>query len=491
MLPYKNLLVIDKNSDQAVFNQIAMQFIHLIQEGKLLPGTALPSTRTLALDLGLHRKTIVAAYENLVAGSWVDNLPRKGFIVSPNLPVVRPRSYHNGRIGAYETDPGFEYAQSGRFPYPSSLYQKDEIIIDDGFPDITLLPGHVLLKEYRNALDPIVLKQLSTGWDIEGSSDCRHALCSFLNQTRGIDIKAENLLTTRGAQMAIYIAASLIIQPGDKVIVADPSYIFANMVFEELGAELIRVPVDGDGMNTEVVEDILKKHRVRLIYIIPHHHHPTTVTMSVERRNHLLRLIKNYQLAVIEDDYDYDFQFQYEPYLPLASGDHEGNIIYIGSLTKVLGAPFRLGYMVAAEKFIHAAATKRMLINLRGDIFTEQVVSSLITGGELTRLIQKANKVYRQRCHFLADLLNTELSDVVELTRPNGGMALWLRFHPDLPLTKVLEKASVRGVKIMGSVYSRGNNATYNALRFGFASLNEAELTKAAGILKTSIQQLK
>ncbi|ACU60234.1 aminotransferase-like domain-containing protein [Chitinophaga pinensis] len=456
-----------------------------------MPGTALPSTRTLALDLGLHRKTIVAAYETLVSGNWVDNLPRKGFIVSPNLPVLRPQSYHNGRIGAYDADPGFEYEQSDSFPYPLSLPAKDGIIIDDGFPDITLLPSQVMLKEYRHALDHSVLKKISAGWDIEGSSDCRHALCDFLNQTRGIDIKTDNLLITRGAQMAIYIAAALIIKPGDKVIVCEPSYIFANMVFEQLGAELIRVPVDGEGMNTESVEEILKTQRVRLIYIIPHHHHPTTVTMSVARRHHLLRLIRHYQLAVIEDDYDYDFQFQYEPYLPLASGDHEGNIIYIGSLTKVLGAPFRLGYMVAPEKFIHAAATRRMLINLRGDIFTEQVVSNLIRGGELTRLIQKANKVYRQRCHFLADLLDTELGDVLKLTRPNGGMALWLRFNPDLQLTKILEKAAGRGLRIMGSIYAKGNNATYNALRFGFASLNEAGLSKAVNILKTSIHKPK
>jgi GntR family transcriptional regulator/MocR family aminotransferase len=94
--------------------------------------------------------------------------------------------------------------------------------------------------------------------------------------------------------------------------------------------------------------------------------------MSEERRRHL-KVIRDYKLAVIEDDYDYDFEFQYNPYLPLASGNHEGNIIYIGSLSKVLGTPFRLGYLVAPDKFVHAAAKKRMLIDLRGDVFTEQL----------------------------------------------------------------------------------------------------------------------
>jgi len=487
MLPYKNLLVIDKSSNVAVFKQIAMQFIRLIQEGKLLPGTELPSTRSLAFDLELHRKTVVAAYETLVSEDWVDNLPRKGFIVSPNLPVVRPRSYNNGRIPTYETDPGFSFDEYLNFSVPAHYSRNAEIIIDDGFPDITLIPARAMLNEYRRALDQPALKKLNSGWDLEGHAEFRNTLCNFLNQTRGIDIKVTNVLTTRGAQMAIYIAASLIIKPGDKVIVSEPSYTFANMVFESIGAELIRVSVDSQGMDTTMVEEALKKHKIKLLYVIPHHHHPTTVTMSMERRQHLLRLIKEYSLAVIEDDYDYDFQFQYDPYLPLASSDHEGNIIYVGSLTKVLGTPFRLGYLVAPEKFVNAAARKRMLIDLKGDVFTEKIVSELIKSGELTRLIQKANKLYRQRCHFLAEVLNSQLGDVVEFIRPNGGMALWLQFNTDFQLAKIIEKTSARGLKIMGSAYHQGNNSPFNGFRFGFASLNEDELTKAVDIFKTSI----
>ena len=168
----------------------------------------------------------------------------------------------------------------------------------------------------------------------------------------------------------------------------------------------------------------------------------------------------------------------------MASGDHGGNIIYIGSLTKVLGTPFRLGYMVATEKFTTAAAKKKMLIDLRGDVLNEQVVSGLIKSGELTRLIKRANKLYRKRCHFLEDVLNSQLGEAVEFSRPSGGMALWLRFSSDLQLKKILEKSSFKGLKVMGS------NAQYNAFRFGFASLNEDELVKAVDILKLSVKLL-
>src|SRR5690606_24913934 len=140
MLPYKNLLIIDKNSHVAVFKQIALQFIRLIQDGKRLPGTSLPSTRSLAFDMEVHRRPITAADDSLVYEDWVDSIPRKGFVVSPNLPVVRPRTYHKGRIAAYETNPGFEYEDFSDFSYAPLSPKKSDIIIDDGLPDITLLP---------------------------------------------------------------------------------------------------------------------------------------------------------------------------------------------------------------------------------------------------------------------------------------------------------------------------------------------------------------
>ena len=491
MLPYKNLLIIDKRSHVAVFRQIATQIIRLIQEGKLSPGTELPSTRSLAFDLELHRKTAIAAYELLVSEDWIVSLPRKGYIVSPQLPIIKPRSYDSGRLSAYQREPGFNYNKLEEVSYPAASPSKVDLVIDDGFPDIALLNASAMYAYYKRALDYPALKKMSLGWELESSPDFRKAMCVFLNQTRGLDIRTENLLTTRGAQMAIYVAASLIIKPGDKVMVSEPSYFFANMIFEGLGAELIRVDLDDNGMCTDMVEDLLLKHDIKMLYVIPHHHHPTTVTMSEERRIHLLKLIRDYKLAVIEDDYDYDFQFQYDPYLPLASGNHEGNIIYIGSLTKVLGTPFRLGYLVAAEKFVHAAAKKRMLIDLRGDVFTEQVVSGFIENGNLTRLIQKANKLYRERCHFLADLLTTQLGEEVTFTKPSGGMAIWVKLNANIQLAKVVEKSAAMGLKLIGTVYSQGSNAKYNAFRFGYASLQEDQLEKAVHILRASIDKLR
>lgn len=485
MLPYKNLLLIDRESPVAVFRQLAQQFIKLIQEGKLLPGTPLPSTRNLAFDLGLHRKTVVAAYNNLIAEDWLESLPRKGYIVSPRLPVVKPRSYQQQRELSFTTEPGFAYQSFADVRLgPAEARARGSLLIDDGFPDLSLLPRDAILKEYRRAIDYPVLQQLNSRWEPAGGPVFREAMAGILQQTRGLDIHVENLLTTRGAQMAIYLAAARIIQPGDKVLVGDPGYPFADRLFEQFGAELIRVPVDEQGMQIDRVAELLQQQTIKLLYVVPHHHHPTTATLSAARREQLLTLIADYPLAVIEDDYDYDFQFQYDPYLPLASGQHGGKIIYIGSVTKVLGTPFRLGYLVASAGFVQAASNHRALIDLRGDIVLERIVAGLIQQGELTRLIQKGNKLYKKRCQYAADALRQQLGDWVDFTEPSGGMALWLRFADDFLLQPALQKAAAKGLHIMGqSQWLAKGRTPINAFRFGFASLAEQELDRAVEIL--------
>lgn len=490
MLPYKNLIIIDKKNNLPIYRQISLQLISLIQEGKIPPGTALPSTRNLAFDLQLHRKTIVAAYETLVAENWIDNLPRKSYTVSPNLPMVRPRSYNSKRLSPFSKSGNFDFERHEPV-MPLALSLKNcHIEVNDGFPDISLLPVQAILKQFKKALESSA-GGMHSGVNLDGgSSKFKSSLCSFLNQTRGIDMGSENLFTTRGAQMAIYIAASLIIKPGDKVVVSEPSYFIAEALFRKLGAELIRVPMDANGMRTEELESILKKNVIKMLYIIPHHHHPTTVTMSLERRNHLMLLIEAYSFAVIEDDYDYDFQFKYDPYLPLASGNHHGNIIYIGSLTKVLGVPFRLGYMIGTVDFLQAAARMRTLIDLRGDFIMEETISGMIASGDLARHIQKTNKIYSQRCDFLSDQVRGELDGMVDFTKPTGGMALWLKFRPQYDLSRIINKVNLKGLSIKGSTYCIGKDAHFNAFRFGFASLNEQELEEAVSIIKKTAQSL-
>jgi len=484
MLPFKTLLKIDKSSTEAVFKQIASQLVLLIQKGILMPDMQLPSTRLLATDLGLHRKTIMAAYNDLITEDWIISRERKEYRVSTLLPIVKPRTYASKAKSSYKAKSSVLFDKLEHVPSLSKITTDFKVIINDGFPDVNIFPVERVANEYRRLLTHQTLKKASASWNIDGSQIFKEALALFLNDTRGLNIEPENLMVTRGAQMAIYIAASLIIKPGDKVLVTAPSYFLADAIFRQLGAQLITIPVDAEGADVDAIEDVLINNQIKLLYIIPHHHHPTTVTLSSARRAKLLELIKTHQLSVIEDDYDYDFQYQYSPYLPLASGAHDGNVIYIGSLTKVLGSNFRLGYMISTPDFLHSAIKLKTLIDLRGDVLMEEIIASLMQSGEFSRFIMKANKLYEHRCNYASNLLTSELNHLIEFKKPQGGMALWLKFNENYQLSKIINKAVALGLQLTGSTYFKGENLTYDAIRFGFASVNEQELEFAVDVLK-------
>ncbi len=484
MLPFKTLLKIDRSSTEAVFKQIASQLVLLIQKGILLPGVQLPSARMLAADLGLHRKTIMAAYNDLITEDWIISKERKAYRVSTLLPIIKPRTYADKAKSNYKAKSIVSFDKLEHVPSLKTTTSDFKVIVNDGFPDVNLFPVERVSAEYRRLLTHQHLKKTSSNLNIDGCSIFKEALSLFLNDTRGLNIEQENLMVTRGAQMAIYIAASMIIKPGDKVLVTTPSYFFADAIFRQLGAELITIPVDDDGADVDALEDVLLKNQIKLLYIIPHHHHPTTVTLSSPRRTKLLKIITTHQLTVIEDDYDYDFQFQYSPYLPLASGAHGGNVIYIGSLTKVLGPDFRLGYMISTPDFLSSAIKLKTLIDLRGDVLMEEIIASLMQSGEFSRFIMKANKLYRHRCNYAANLIANELDHLIDFNQPQGGMALWLKFNEKYQLANIINRSAAFGLQFSGRAYFKGNDLPYDAIRFGFAAVNEQEMDFAVDILR-------
>jgi GntR family transcriptional regulator/MocR family aminotransferase len=489
MLPFQTLLPIQKSASTPVYQQIANGLIVLIRDGIIKPGAVLPGSRQMALLLQVHRKTVIAAYDELFTQDWITTIPRKGVIVSEHLPEIKPRSFKAAApIPAYAGNTGFAFHPVSTVSVPIAQPGKHRLVINDGLPDIRLAPVELLLREYRRLFNSPASKHLNSLTQLAGSLPLRNELVQFLSTTRGLNITSDNILITRGAQMAIYLAARLILKPGAVVLVGASNYFLADLTFQSLGAKLVRIPVDEHGMDIDAIEKICKRKKPDLLYIIPHHHHPTTVTLSADRRMKLLELIRTYKFAVIEDDYDYDFHYSGGPILPLASADHGGNVIYIGSLTKSLSTAIRVGYMVAPENFIRAVVPLRVTVDIRGDALIEASLAELFAQGDIQRHLKKSVKLYHERRDMLCALLQKELGDLVSFQQPSGGMALWTKFHPDYPLPAIAARASAQGLFMSdGSTYS---NSTHNenAMRFGFAGLNAKEMEEIVQILKQSIR---
>ena len=482
------LIVIDKTCGTPVYLQITCAIIESIRQGKLRKGLRLPGARRIADLLKINRLTVVAAFEELEAQGWLEILPQKGAFVKADLPMLSPKKLGDDpAIFHLPEKPGFTYVEKKILPYYSPDFPPaGKLVLDDGFPDTRLAPVEDLVRSLRSFSRLSFNKKYLTYGGSQGTLFLRETLATFLNDTRGLSITPENILITKGTQMGLYITAELLIAPDQEVIVGTPGYARANRTFQLAGAKISYVPIDEMGIDTERVEKICKIKAVRMVYVIPHHHHPTTVTLTAERRLHLLELAARYKFAIIEDDYDYDFHYADKPMMPMASLDRNGNVIYVGTLSKALAPAIRVGFMVAPERFIRSATALRKAIDTQGDSLIENAIAELYKDGTMERHIKKLVKRYKERRDFFCELLQHELKDRISFKIPEGGMSVWTNFL-DNNLPAVVQKAYKNGLIMSdGTDYDTGK-FKYNSKVLGFASLNFREQERAISILKKSL----
>ena len=485
-IPFKSLIQIDRNSDKAVYLQLAFQLIHFIQRGVLVPGIQLPGSRQLSAMLDLHRKTIIAAYDELDAQGWIEVRPNKGTFVCTKFQAIPTGTAKHPQdfLASYPAGTGYKFKKSILLDL-SVVKTNAELEFTDGLPDVRLAPLADLSRVYgTNLKRKSNLKHLGFTPN-EGSEYFKELLTTYLNNTRGLHISKSNVMVTRGVDMGIYLAAELLLQREDLVLVADLSYYVANMIFQKVGAKIISVPVDEQGINVAAVREICKLRQIRMLYLTPHQHYPTTVTLSAERRVELLNLSVTYGFIILEDDYDYDFQFNNSPVLPLTSADTQGMVIYIGSFAKSLAPGFRSGYLVAPENLIKELGKLRGLIDRQGDVLMEQTLAELLEEGEIQRHLKKTLKIYMERRNAFCELLHTHLGDVVSFDKPAGGLAVWTHWEAGLNLMRISKDCMRNHLYLPQTLLYQRRGLT--AMRLGFGNQTAEELERSVKILAAAV----
>ncbi len=491
MIPYKTIIKIDRTDKQPVYIQLTNQFIDLIKEGTLLPQAKLPGTRTLSDLIGLHRKTVVACYEELELQGWIESVPKKGTFVHKDIPILRQQKWTGKMLPGQEDKPGFSFKRNSALDraFPQD-YEAGYMYVNDGVSDERLAPTKELSILYRKiANKKHTLKYLNYGTTY-GNLELRETLVYYLNDTRGLNITKDNILITRGSQMGMFLASQLLIENNEYIVIGETNYSSADTTFEYANAKLLRVGVDENGLDTEAIETCCKKYHVKAVYTTPHHHHPTTVTLSAKRRMHLLNLAKAYGFAIIEDDYDYDFHYNHAPILPLASHDTYGNVIYVGSICKTVAPVYRVGYLIASKAFVDECAKLRRFVDRQGDAILELTFSSFIREGSLDRHIKKAVKHYKGRRDLFCKLLKEELRDYLSFKMPKGGMALWVVLNKSYSWSAVAEAAKQQRLVIPEWRRYDMAGIKHNAIRMGFARYNETEIREFVVRLKKTMLAL-
>ena len=316
--------------------QIGTGIRDAIRAGRLLGGGQLPSSRQLARELGVHRNTVLQAYRELEAEGWLDTVAGSGTFASRELPDTVPRSFRHRRSAAGDDAVnhkgvgnvlGFDLAQQ-RTPVDQGHSDAGVMNFSGGAPDLRLLSTNMLSRAYRRVLsrDHTLLGYGSP----YGHRRLRDALVQSLKTNRGVHAKVDNIIVTRGSQMAIELLAASLVRPGDRVLVESYGYQPAWQALRRHGAKLVAMPIDHNGVKVDAIAKAIAEAPVRALYLTPHHQFPTTVALSAGRRLQLLALCRKHRIAIIEDDYDHEFHYDGHPLMPLVSADADGIVCYVG-----------------------------------------------------------------------------------------------------------------------------------------------------------------
>lgn len=479
-IPFSSFIKIDRDHHDAIYLQIVYQLINAIKRGQLSEGNKLPGSRLLAQELGVHRKTIIAALDELRDQDWIETIPNIGsFIKNPeNKNIARANiQLFSERYGEIPISQN----------YILDIPTEDAICplhFTDGQPDYRIIKSEELARFYSGVLRRKLLKQKS----LYPSSIFYEQLCNYLNSTRNFHLERKYILSSGSREIILNILTQIIVKRGDLVLVSELNYFFANMTFRQSGAHVQTIPtIDGE-INLQYIREHFRKGEIRLLYLQPKFQYPNTQSLSSQQRKELLSLAQEDEFIIIEDDTDHEFSFERNQNFSLFKENKNSWVIYLGSFGRFLIPGFQSYFMIGAENLITEA---KKYLNLLGniDLYKEQALAEIISEGDIHRYRRKVQKIYKERRNLFALLLQEAFQKEIHFHIPKGGLAFWLEFNSDISLVQWAENCQKRGLYI--PKFCMYQDKKRCAMRLGFAHLNEEEMRQAISIFSESYFEIK
>jgi 2-aminoadipate transaminase len=316
----------------------------------------------------------------------------------------------------------------------------------------------------------------------------------------GISVTPENILITSGSQQALDLIGKVFINPGDTILVEQPTYLGALQAWNAYGAEYVTVPMDEDGMVTDALEDALRS-GVKFIYVLPNFQNPTGVTLSLERRKQLIHIADRYGVPIIEDDPYGQLRFEGEnlpsivtldnEYRQNGSSDYRGNVIYLSTFSKTLAPGIRLAWVIAPAQVIRKLVQAKQGADLHTATFNQMVAYEVARGGFLDRHIWLIRRVYGERRNIMLDAMEELFPPGVTWTKPKGGLFLWGMLPKGMDTTEIFKVAVSKNVAFVPgtSFYALGGGENTMRLNFSYSNPDQIQvgMERLANVLKETI----
>jgi GntR family transcriptional regulator/MocR family aminotransferase len=490
---WNQLIQLSFRSKVGLQTQIREMLVSAILDGHIPVGVALPSTRVLASQLGVARNTVALAYELLVNEGYLLSKSRSGHFVNPEIVAGRAGLPHapSGRsiVATASWDLRFRGAVSAqrnivkardwqRYPYPFIYGQIDPAQLPmPGWRECSLQA--ISAAEVRgwagdliDGDDPLLIEQIQTR----------------LLVRRGVFASPDEILVTVGAQHALFLLSTLLVDENTTVGIENPGYPDARNIFAARTANILPLPLDDAGLALSPRLDACD-----YVYLTPSHQCPTNITMPLARREALLAWAQANDRVLIEDDYEIDLGLEGRAQPALQSLDRSGHVVYVSSLSKTLAPGIRIGFIVGKRELIRELRALRRLMLRHPPANNERAVGLFLAMGYHDALLRRLRQAYAERSQLMAAALAEHLPGTSFATVA-GASSFWLRFADHVDTRVIADAAARLGVLIEpGDVFFAeiaGGPIPANYARLGFASIEASRIEPGIATLATACAQV-
>jgi len=367
--------------------------------------------------------------------------------------------------------------------------RRDIISLAVGTPAPNLLPAEMLRSIFVDAL--VSSRQSALGYcPVEGLLNLRRDIANRMRK-RGAAVDTQHILILSGSTQGIGLVSRFLLNPGDIVVVEVPSYLGAINTFRALGARVIGVPMDNDGMRVDLLESILARHRPRLIYTLPTFQNPTGVVMSNDRRRRLLLLARRYQVPILEDDpYGEVYFDESKQPQPLKAIDTHGQVLYLSTFSKILAPGLRVAWLAAPEPIIERLSLHKQVFDLNTNALGQWTVAEILRRNLLDDHLAALRQSYQHKRDVMLQAIKTYWPQNVRVNIPQGGFHLWCRLPGDLRARTLLREATKEHVAFVIGEPFHVDGGGQQQLRLSFAYPEEDLIEEGIHRIGQAMQHL-
>lgn len=475
--PWDFHLALVRNTGTSLHAQITQKIIEAIQSGRLTPGNALPGSRELASKAKINRKTVVQAYDELVAQGWLTCESKRGTFVADKVLSIHTPNRNKKPAPAKKS---------------STLYLShtaiDNFRSDDSLLESSLIPVETLSRAMRHALIAATKHGETLAQNPQGTLALRETITQMLNMERGFHLKPHYICTTRSTQMSLFIVAHTLLKAEDYVALETSCCAQVREALIHCGANLLEIQHNQQGIDLTHLEHLCIAHNIAAIYVTSQQQ--AFATISEKQKHQLLTLAERYHFKIIEHDTKHEFNLSQHANLPIASFKKPQNVIYIATLSKVLPIGLNVSYIVAYdEKFITACGAQVGLIDQQSNTINELCVAELLQKGEIKKHSLRAQRLYNIRKTWLIDQLAQALDNDISFELAHNGLAVWLKIPPHYHFNLITKHLEAYKLNIAYQAEVATSNHYPFWLRVGFANLNEHEIVLGIARLKLALNQ--